>query len=456
MAVVEDEIRKTGFIKQAFGAYHERDAGGEDAFLTHVGPNTPCGEYLRRFWQPIGYVHELTDLPLRRRVMGEDLVVFRDGRGEIGLLQLHCSHRGTSLEYGRIEQRGIRCCYHGWLFDVDGKILDTPLEPADSTLKDRFYHGAYPAKELGGAIWAYMGPPEQMPDMWALDLLNIPGYQLQCGELLGGPNVKECNWLQIVDNFVDPQHEEWLHAEHSGVQFTTPGGGLVEQLTMLGEAEYIETETGIVTLEMRRLDDQTVWVRNIEYIWPNIAALGQIANWPPQLAAGEDEMHALPFLVLWAVPIDDVNMMEVSLVLTPEGKANPRTKQASAALRFNASGRTYEEMQREPGDYEAQIGQGPIAVHAREHLGTSDRGVAMMRRGIRDGIGAVADGKDPANVWRTGKLMPTYGGDSALRVPKAADAAADTELLRQSGRDLIARYRQEGGHIPLCSVEAAE
>ena len=456
MSTVDREIGKTGFIKRPFGAYHQRDPGPEDAFLTHVGPGTPCGEYLRRFWQPVAYAHELADLPLRRRIMGEDLVIFRDRRGEVGLLQLHCSHRGTSLEYGRIEERGIRCCYHGWLFDVDGKILDTPLEPPDSNLKERFYHGAYPVREHGGVIWTYMGPPEEMPDMWALDLLHIPGYRLECGEVHGAPNLKECNWLQIVDNFVDPQHEEWLHAEHSGVQFTTPDGRQVEALTKLGEAEYIETDTSIVTLEMRRLDDETVWVRNIEYIWPNIAALGQLPTWPPELADGEDEMHALPYLVLWAVPIDDVNLIEISLVLTPEGQDNPRTKKAAPALKYNASGRSYDEMQREPGDYEAQIGQGPIAVHAREHLGTSDRGVAMMRRGIGEAIATVRDGIDPPNVRRNGKLMPTYGGDSAIRVPKAADPAEDASLIRKAGRDLIDRYVKQGGHIPLCEAKAAE
>ncbi len=449
-------LTQTRFIKEPFAAYQQRDAASEDAFLTHVGPGTPCGEYLRRFWQPVAYSHELKDLPLRRRIMGEDLVVFRDGRGEIGLLELHCSHRGTSLEYGRIEERGIRCCYHGWQFDVDGRILDTPLEPAGSTLKDRFYHGAYPTREHAGAVWAYMGPPDQMPDLWALDLLNIPGYRLECGEVHGGPNIKECNWLQIVDNFVDPQHEEWLHAEHSGVQFTTPDGTVVEPLRLLGEAEYIETPTSIVTLEMRRLDDETVWVRNIEYIWPNIAALGQMPTWPPKLAEGEDELHSIPYLMLWAVPIDNVNMMEVSLVLTPEGESNPRTKDEAPALTFNASGRTYEDMQREPGDYEAQIGQGAIAVHAREHLGVSDRGVAMMRRGIREAIEVVAEGRDPPNVFRDGKLMPSYAGDTALRVPKAADAAADAELLRQAGRDLIDRYVKDGGHTGLCQARAAE
>ena len=449
-------LTQTQFIKKPFGAYYQRDPGKEDEFLTHVGPGTPCGEYLRRFWQPVAYAHELTDLPLRRRIMGEDLVVFRDGRGEVGLLQLHCCHRGTSLEYARIEERGIRCCYHGWLFDVDGTILDTPLEPSDSNLKDRFYQGAYPVKELGGLIWSYMGPPEQMPDMWALDLLHIPGYELQCGEVHGGPNVKECNWLQIVDNFVDPQHEEWLHAEHSGVQFLTPDGKEVEALTMLGEAEYIETETGIVTLEMRRINDQTVWVRNIEYIWPNIAALGQLPTWPPTLADGEDTKHALPYLVLWGVPIDDENMMEMSVVLTPEGKINPRTGDVAPALKFNSGGRSYDEMQREPGDYEAQIGQGAIAIHAREHLGASDKGVAMMRRGIREAIETVQDSKDPPNVWRNGQLMPTYGGDFAIRLPKAADPTEDAEQMRKAGCDLIKRSVEAGGHMALCEAKAAE
>ena len=446
----------TPFVKQPFGAYYQRRMGAADAFLTHVGPETPCGEFLRRYWQPIAYAHELKDRPLRRRVMGEDLVLFRDGRGKLGLLQLNCCHRGTSLEFGRIEECGIRCCYLGWLFDVDGRILDTPLEPADSTLKDRFYQGAYPVREHGGAVWAYMGPPDRMPDMWSLDLLNLPGYRPECGELSGGPNVKECNWLQIVDNFVDPQHEEWLHARHSGVQFTTPTGQVVEALTMLGEAEYIETPTGIATIEMRRLSDDTVWVRNIEYIWPNIAALGQLSLWPPSLAPGESEKHAIPYLVLWAVPIDDTNMFELSLVLRPEDKPNPRTRKASPALRFNASGRTYDEMQREPGDYEAQIGQGPITIHAREHLATSDKGVAMMRRGIREAIEAVQEGRDPVNVRRDGELLPTHGGDSVVRLKQTADAEADVEAMRAAGRALIDRSVAEGGHTRLCGAKAAE
>src|SRR5262249_45913930 len=135
------------FLKTRYGGYFHRDVPPEDAELTHVAPGTPCGEYMRRFWQPICFSDELRDVPLRVRILGEELVVFRDRSGAVGLLELHCPHRGTSLEFGLIEAKGIRCCYHGWLFGVDGTILETPAEPAERTLKDRLYHGAYPTHE---------------------------------------------------------------------------------------------------------------------------------------------------------------------------------------------------------------------------------------------------------------------------------------------------------------------
>ena len=115
---------KVPFLTTAYGGYSHREIPREDEELTHVGPGTPCGEYCRRFWQPIVFFRELNDLPVRVRVLGEDLVVFRDRRGRVGLMELHCCHRGTSLEFGVVSEQGIRCCYHGWLFDIDGKILE--------------------------------------------------------------------------------------------------------------------------------------------------------------------------------------------------------------------------------------------------------------------------------------------------------------------------------------------
>ena len=140
------------------------------------GPDTPAGEWFRRFWQPVAVSEELIDLPKAIRILDEELVIFRDRSGQVGLLELRCSHRGTSLEFGQIEERGIRCCYHAWYYDVDGKILDTPGEPADSTLKTRLYHGAYPTLEYKGLVFAYMGPPEKRPVFPIYDTFDLPEY----------------------------------------------------------------------------------------------------------------------------------------------------------------------------------------------------------------------------------------------------------------------------------------
>lgn len=147
------------FLNKKFGAYYHREVPDEDAELARVGPGSPCGEYFRRFWQPVLMADELQDLPVKMRILGEDLILFRDKSGRIGAMELHCPHRGTSLEFGIVSECGIRCCYHGWLIDVDGRILETPGEPADSTLKDRLCHGAYPVHDYKGLVFVYMGPP---------------------------------------------------------------------------------------------------------------------------------------------------------------------------------------------------------------------------------------------------------------------------------------------------------
>ena len=153
------------YLETRFGAYFHREMPGEDAELSHVGPDTPCGEYLRRFWQPICFSDELKDLPHRVKILGEELVVFRDLSGTVGLLELHCPHRGASLEFGLVDAKGIRCCYHGWQFAADGTILETPGEPADSTLKDRLCHGAYPTHEYRGIVFAYNSGKRKIPSL---------------------------------------------------------------------------------------------------------------------------------------------------------------------------------------------------------------------------------------------------------------------------------------------------
>ncbi len=149
-------------LSAPYSAYHRVETEDFDEELTRVGRGTPCGEYLRRFWQPVAESSELGDLPRAIRIMGEDLVVFRDGGGRVGVLDRRCCHRGTSLEYGKVMERGIACCYHGWQFDVDGAILDTPGEPPESRIRERTFQGAYPACERDGLAFAYLGQPEAM------------------------------------------------------------------------------------------------------------------------------------------------------------------------------------------------------------------------------------------------------------------------------------------------------
>jgi phenylpropionate dioxygenase-like ring-hydroxylating dioxygenase large terminal subunit len=171
------------------------------------------------------------------------LVVFRDLSGAVGLVELHCPHRGASLEYGRIGEHGIRCCYHGWLFAPDGAILETPGEPADSTLKDRLCHGAYPTHEHHGIVFAYMGPPDRQPPPPAYDSFVRRGYRVIPGQKYFWP----CNWLQIMENAMDPAHTAFLHAIISGAAFTNEFG-------VLPELAFIETPVGMIYIAARRVE----------------------------------------------------------------------------------------------------------------------------------------------------------------------------------------------------------
>ena len=189
-----------------YSGYHRVSDAREDPELTHTGPRTPCGEYFRRFWIPVAMTEELGEHPTPLTVLGEDLVLFRDLSGRLGLLHRHCSHRRASLEYGIVSERGIRCCYHGWLFDVDGTILEAPGEPAESPIPSRLCHGAYPVTELAGLVFAYLGPPELRPGFPRLDTLSLPG-----GELVPYAIDYPCNWLQVAENPMDPFHSVFLH-----------------------------------------------------------------------------------------------------------------------------------------------------------------------------------------------------------------------------------------------------
>jgi nitrite reductase/ring-hydroxylating ferredoxin subunit len=415
------------FLSTAYSAYHHRERPAAEEELTRVGPGTPCGEYLRRFWQPVILSQELSDLPRRLRILGEDLVAFRDRSGAVGLLELHCPHRGTSLEFGLIGEKGIRCCYHGWLFDVDGTILETPGEPEDSTLKDRLFHGAYLVHEYQGLVFAYMGPPDKQPEFPVFDTYELPGYRM----VARAPTLWECNWVQVKENSMDPAHLAFLH--------TLPGSqGFTEDLGALGEWDWMETPVGMVYIDTRRQGDR-VWVRVADFIPPNIH------QFPPNAdPMAKRTTINRPAATTWAVPLDDTHTMQIGYHRAPEGQ-EPRRGPG-----FGQDGsRPYEERQRIPGDYDAQVSiHSGVARHGLEHLASTDRGVTMLRNMIRRGIRTVQDGGDPAQFKiRNGEVISTFAHDRVVMgVAPAATPEEDRRLLREVARSVVTEMVRTGAN----------
>jgi len=416
------------YLKTRYGGYYHRQVPREDTALTHIGPETPCGEYMRRFWQPVCYSDDLTDLPLAVQMLGEDLVTFRDGRGEVGLLERHCCHRGTSLEFGLVGARGIRCCYHGWLFDVDGRILETPGEPPGSPIKDRLWHGAYPVHEAHGLVFAYMGPSDAMPAFPTYDSFVRPGYRLIPGQKYFYP----CNWLQVLENTMDASHTAFLHTIVSGAVFT-------DEFGVVPELDFVETPIGTIYVATRRVGDN-IWARMVENVLPNLQQVAPV--WETGKAP---HPFSGPMMSRWIVPLDDTNTMLIELrhVSETEGVETPSWwADRGTALPGQLAAETYEDSQRRPQDFEAQVSQRPIAVHGLEHLGTTDRGISLLRGMLRRGIKAVKAGQDPVGLAREGGVIPTYCNDTVVKVPVAASPEADVTLMRETGRRLAEGYIQ--------------
>jgi len=352
--------------------------------------------------------------------MGEDLVAFRDRSGRIGVLQLHCTHRGTSLEFGIPTERGLRCCYHGWVFDVDGRILETPGEPVDSTLRHRLCQGAYPTHEFGGLVFVYMGPPALTPSFPMYDTFDLPGFELRPAAGF----VLPCNWLQIKDNSMDPVHTSFLHALSSGYHFTPAFGALAE-------LDWQEMPYGMIYVATRRVGD-FVWVRICDFMAPNVHQFTREL----EEAAGE-RIGYRPVVIRWAVPLDDTETMNFELAqidpawgLTPGQIAQPGFGQSAD--------RPYAERQRHPGDYDAQSSQRACAIHELEHLAATDRGVIMLRKIVRDGIRAVEAGQSPRGVSRdSAETIRTHCQDTVLKIPPAGTPEDDRALLRDAGRRVV-------------------
>ncbi len=366
------------------GTAYGRPAPTHKPELAEVGPGKPMGELLRRYWHPIGLVGDATDTPRKVRVLDEDLILFRDKTGRPGLVYPHCAHRGTSLYYGKVEERGIRCCYHGWLFDVQGHCVEQPCEPEGGRARGKVRQPWYPVQEQYGLIWAYMGPPEKKPVLPRYECLDV----LDEGEFLeaddssiggGGPQIIPCNWLQHYENLVDPFHVVILHSSFSGTQF-------VPQMAVMPEVTWETTELGVRTISIRRLPDGKTLRRISEAGLPTLRVI------PSPKLGRFGRVESLG----WVLPIDD-HSFRIYVV--------GRVREAGelSRMRTRMSGKLWEEMSEEehqqfPNDVEAMVSQGVIAPHSHEHLAMSDRGIVMLRRLLQKQLDAVKDGRDPACV----------------------------------------------------------
>jgi hypothetical protein len=336
---------------------------------------------------------------------------------------------------------------------VAGEVLETPGEPADSTFKDRVIHGAYPTVEYKGLVFAYLGSPDRRPEFPIFDTFDMPGYRVvpQWGEST------PCNWLQQAENNMDPVHLVYLHrfeevrTKLDAHRPSVDPNHTLEHYVDIGLAEWEQEfrilrddtrrnhlfewlpvpTTGFLYAWTRRIGDM-VWVRIADVIPPNI---DQIPISLPISQESQELMFAPPRTTTWTVPVDDTNTITASLAYYPES--------GSAGGRFKYTGvltpvRTYEDRQRQPGDWEALVTQRPIAVHALEHLAWSDTGVAMYRKAIRDGIRAVSRGEDPMPELSAARgVIPTHARSTILRVPPAQTPEADRELLRATAQRVL-------------------
>lgn len=378
-----------------------------DPELTEVGPGTSCGEYMRRFWMPVAMTDQIGDLPYRIRILGEDLVLFREKKeGRLGLTHLHCAHRNMSLEFGIIEEGGIRCSYHGWKYALDGTVLETPCEPPASQVKKKACLGAYPVIEYKGLAFAYLGPADTRPPFPVMDTFDEEGDEM-LPSLIKSP----CNWLQVMENAWDPFHVVYLHTLAVRSQF-------IDAFSEMPMIEFHEGKHGDFYTNVRRVGD-IVWVRVHDHMMPSFTQNG--AHFP---VPDRQRYFGRCGLSRWVVPIDDTNTMVVTWRHFRDGD-DPRgltdkTKVGYGTTDFYGQGpdRSYEQRQRDPGDYDAWVSQGPKNIHARENLSFTDRGVAKVRRMLRNNVRSLAAGNPlPHPTDNYDGVLPTYAGDTMLHIP---------------------------------------
>lgn len=369
----------------------------QNDFITRVGSGTPAGQLLRRYWQPVAISDELAGpRPVKAvKLMGQNFVLFRDENGQLGMLDRDCPHRGADLAFGRVEDGGLRCPFHGWLFDTKGTCLETPAEPVGSKFCTRIKQSAYPVVEKSGVIFAYIGEGEP-PAFAEFDCFVAPD-----SHTFAFKGLFECNWLQALEVGIDPAHASYLHrffededtSESYGKQFRSASGDSDLPITKvlrefdLPEINVDPTDYGMRLTTLRKLSDTDTHVRITNLVFPQAFVIPMssemtISQWHVPV----DDTHCYWYAIFTSFtgPVDKQQMRDQRLKLyelpdytSRKNKSNDYGYDVNEQLT-----KTYLGMGEDINvhDQWAVESQGPIQDRTREHLGTTDKGIIAYRR----------------------------------------------------------------------------
>jgi phthalate 4,5-dioxygenase len=380
----------------------------DNALLTRVGPGTPMGNLLRCFWLPVALAAELPGPdcdPLRVTILGEHLVAFRDSQGRVGLLAANCPHRGASLFFGRNEESGLRCVYHGWKFDTDGNCLDMPNEPAESDFRTKVKAVAYPCQERGGVLWAFLGSAASLPEPPALEWTRVPESHRYVTK-----RVQACNFLQNVEGEVDSSHVSFLHSKASS---KAASAGIDDPLVALPDYMardraprfyVLPTSYGQLIGARRDAEADSYYWRITQFLMPTYTMIPVPVGMPVSFTAATpiDDQHMLGFTVTWhpdrpltaSERAQIESWMGVHTEVDPRSFVPVRNKSNEYLLDrdLQRSGRSYTGIRgvREE-DLAVQEGMGEICDRTVEHLGSADLAVIAMRRRLLDAVHALAE-----------------------------------------------------------------
>jgi nitrite reductase/ring-hydroxylating ferredoxin subunit len=403
--------------------------------ITETGPGTPCGDMMRRYWQPAALVEELDGpRPVKRvRLLGEELVLFREPSGRVGLLHRHCAHRGADLAFGRCEDGGLRCPFHGWLYDASGACLEQPAEPAGSTFYQKVRQPAYPCIERAGIIWAYLGPGEP-PPLPGFDCLAAPDSYV-----FAFKGMWSCNWLQALEIGIDPAHASFLHRFFEDEAISDAGYGRQFRAATIGadipmsqllrevtnpRLESEDTPYGLRIITQRPLNNDVLHLRITNMLFPHgfvipLSREMSITQWHVPI----DDTHCYWYAAFtsFAAPVDKATMRAQRLANHSLPDYVPHAGQANdwgynpdeqRTLTFTGMG-----MDINVHDQWAVESMGAIQDRTQEHLGYSDRIITAARRLIFRAIDDVAAGRES---------LLTRGADM-VRGPATIDAVVPAE-----------------------------